>query len=195
MAYKQHQIMTYIFTALGNLLRDFLVEYDVPVLLFEDEEKVESHDGVRCLVGFLGFREIRQHNKMAKIQIKKFNAEGKEIEFLVKPPFMFEMKIAAVFDGSRPDERLTQLSSLLGFLKENNLLGPGEFDWAGNNGAAVPVEVEPLDATYNELLPIAYRHLRPYALQMSVTVGLESTEPEGFTRVKERKFNALKKKE
>ena len=223
MAYKQHQVMKHFFTSLMEHIGTFLAEDGISTVILdakaenmvkndESEKKAakktdqtiaieqsdtsEANNGnASCMISFLGFSEIKQHNSMNRIQIKRRDDQGVETEYLVKPPFTFELKIAALIDGDKVEDRITCLGGLTGFLKESNSLDPGEYDWAGNDGASVPVEIGPIDAEHMELIPEKYRHLRPYALMMSMVVGLESADSAGFTRVRERKFTAIKRNE
>ncbi len=223
MAYKQHQVMKHFFTSLKDHIGEFLGENDIATMILDEKpeniikkdvsgkteakktdmtiaaeqpDSAEAQNGnTCCLISFLGFKEVRQHNSMNKIQIKRKDDQGNEIEYLVKQPFTFELKIAALIDGEKVEDRITCLGELAGYLKENNCLDPGEFDWAGNEGASVPVEISPLDSEQMELVPEKYRHLRPYSMALSMIVGLESADPASFTRVRERKFTAIKKNE
>lgn len=220
MAYKQHQVMTYFFKSLKDHIEAFLSENNVKTMLmdevFEAGTKTEPDtnatetgvsegtaaeasdgnkelNGTSCMISFLGFNEVKQHNSMNRIQIKRADTEGNEVEYMVKPPFTFELKTAAVINGQKTEDRLTCLSELVGFLKEHNRIEPGEYDWAGNEGNAVSVEMYPLDDESSKMIPEKYRHLRPFSMVLSMIVGLESADPESFTRVRERKISAIKK--
>ncbi|WP_020614519.1 hypothetical protein [Sediminispirochaeta bajacaliforniensis] len=191
MAYEQHRIMGYVLKEMKELVEDFFArDGGVAVGFFDGFSEVQ---GPVCMITFLGFREEKRDNMMNRIQIRRSSKEGKMVEALVKPPLSMTVRTAVLMGGEGPGERLSHIGELLGFLREHDKIAPGDFDWAGNDGAPIVLRVSALEDDDRNLLPEPLQGLIPFGLLLEATVGVESSEAEEFTRVKERRLSAFTK--
>ena len=191
MGYPQHRIMSHFLTRIQELLQSFLKDRDTATSFFLHQKDV-SVDECFCLLHLLGMDRVTDTNMMNRLQVVR-SIDGVESECLVKPALLLRMRCALVMGAATMAARLTLMGELLGFLRENDHLPVGEFDWAGNEGEAVRLDFQPLPTSFNAILP---KNLLTYAsssLLLEWVIGLESSQVEKITRVKERKYTALHK--
>lgn len=153
-------------------------------------------DKPTIVITFLGLEELSSHHNMSeKIQVVDTDEKGNKVQYLTRPPSMFEISYIVTPYFKTYSDSLKIIGSIVQLVKDDNTINSKGLDWVGNNNRGILIEpiagmnIEKQIQLFN-LIRTEYRPSLFYKLE----VGIDSGIKEGFKRVEQRIINADPKK-
>lgn len=153
-------------------------------------------DKPTIVITFLGLEEVQNHHNMSeKIQIVTTDKNGNKVEYLTRPPSMFELSFIVTPYFKTYSDSLKIIGSIAQLVKDDNTINTEGLDWVGNNNRDIlitPVQGMSIEKQI-QLFNMIRTEYRP-SLFYKIEIGLDSGLRENFKRVEERIITADPKK-
>lgn len=153
-------------------------------------------DKPTIVITFLGLEEVANHHNMnEKIQVVTTDEKGSKVEYLTRPPSMFELSFIVTPYFRTYSDSLKIIGSIVQLVKDDNTINSEGLDWLGNNNRGIlinPIQGMNIEKQI-QLFNLIRTEYRP-SLFYKVEVGIDSGLKENFRRVEERIITADPKK-
>ncbi|MBN1699165.1 MAG: DUF4255 domain-containing protein [Spirochaetales bacterium] len=144
----------------------------------------------------IGIEETGIQNRYDKIKMKGIDKNNHEIEYFMVPATMVNLTYMVTPYSDKHAETCRMMGALVKLFKDDYLIEVDGFDWVENEGNPVLIEASsplplPEQIRVFSAMNLDYRPSLFYRLRL----GIDSGKQEVFRRVKERKFETVKKPE